>query len=315
MTWWRFVPILVVALALAVWNAPQDPVEVAAKPIDGAVHPRPVEGQPVVFPEASDAELRWGAAFFEDSARWVAGEGAVVERIETFHCRLDVKLEGRSSRLEGPVSLWYRAPGSFRLERESRAGTTTHILAGERGWLIHPDSHVEDLSASRAGRVEMADVRVTRDRFVDVLAAVTLLPMRQGSTGFSFAGYKRGSGTYAGNWIKLVRQPPGTRRVMCWLAYDRSDLDEVHTTWPGIVRVEDEGERGAWTEDLILKEWDSPLAERGAGRRFPRRIEAYAIDKSRDRTIPRRFLFAIVDDLQVNVPLEERLFEPPAEGE
>lgn len=331
MRWWLPLPVLVVAAGLAAWVAfgrsDDDPHlqedEIAGREDPGAKVGDPPVEEPVeeVVADRDDGgpAYAWGALFFDQAARWVEGDGPSVDRLETFRCSLAAKIELDTSRREGRIRCWYRAPDAFRQEVETHGGTTTHILRGRRGWSVDPEGRVEDLTRMPDGVQRLGQLHQGRSRVVDWFEFLTLRPLQGPEARFRFDGYKRGSGTYAGKWIKITRVHPGQRKIVFWLAYERvSGGDDVRATWPGIVRIEGagEGEHGTYTEDWILEEWDAPSSETWMGRRFPRRIEAYAIEKdAADRTVPRRFLFALVEDLQVNEPVEDRLFEPPDEDD
>ena len=110
-------------------------------------------------------------------------------------------------------------------------------------------------------------------------------------------------------------QAAGRPNISFWLAYTRDAQGEVVATYPGIVRVDGEPERGFPTEDYILGEWDSPHSQPRSFR-YPRRIEAYSLlSDPQGRSTPARFLFAIVEDIKINAGMDATRFQPPQPGQ
>ncbi len=264
---------------------------------------------PAAPPAKQDPALAWGARFFDDAIRYVARGRAAMPQVNDFYAKLDAKIELDTSRQEGLMRLWYKAPGMFRQELSTNGGTTTKILKGEEGWIRTPQGRVDSLAFTPEGQKTIKQLKDDRDRISDLASFLTLQALKGPGVTFHFDGYKKGSGTYAGNWIKITRRAPSKTNIVFWLAYERTGENSVRATWPGIVRVEGDPSKNYPTEDYILKEWDSQLSQTSREFRYPRRIEAYSILKdAQGRTVPTRFLFAIVDDIKINAGIDATRF-------
>jgi len=260
-------------------------------------------------PVQKDPSLVWGAKFFDDAIRYVARGRAAMPQVSDFYAKLDAKIELDASRQEGQMRLWFKAPGMYRQEIATNGGTTTKILNGEQGWIKTPQGRVDALAFTPEGQRTIKQLKDDRDRIGDLASFLTLQALKGPGVTFKFDGYKRGSGTHAGNWIKITRLAPGKTNIVFWLAYERTGENSVRATWPGIVRVEGDPARNYPTEDYILKEWDSPLSQTSRDFRYPRRIEAYSILKNaQGQTVPTRFLFAIVEDIKINAGIDATRF-------
>ena len=260
-------------------------------------------------PAQQDPALAWGAKFFDDAIRYVARGRISMPKVSDFYAKLDAKIELDSSRQEGQMRLWFKAPSMFRQEIATNGGTTTKILNGDQGWLRTPQGRVEAQAFTPEGQRNMKQWKEDRDRIADLANFLTLQALKGPGVTFHFDGYKRGTGTYPGNWIKITRRAPGKTNILFWIAYERTGENSVRATWPGIVRVEGDPARNYPTEDYILKEWDSPLSQTSRDFRYPRRIEAYSILKNaQGQTVPTRFLFAIVEDIKINAGIDATRF-------
>lgn len=271
---------------------------------------------PVAPPAQQDPALVWGAKFFDDAITYVARGRRAMPSVADFYAKLDLKLELDNSRQEGQTRIWFKAESTankamYRMELASNGGTTTKILNGDEGWLRTPQGRIQAQVFTPEGQRNIAQWKEDRDRIGDLASFLTLQALKGPGVTFRFDGYKRGSGTYAGNWIKITRQAPGKTDILFWLAYERTGENSVRATWPGIVRVEGDPARNYPTEDYILKEWDSPLSQTSRDFRYPRRIEAYSILYNAQReAVPTRFLFAIVDDIKINAGIDSSRFGP-----
>jgi hypothetical protein len=290
-----------------------------AAPFALAPTPSAAEGGPGVQPAAPSPAEALGQKYFDDAIRYVARGQTGIPQVRDFFVNLDAKLELDNARHEGPMRLWFQAPTFYRQELTFNNGTSTKILSADprvansdRGWIVTPAGRVQDLMLSSEGRQSIAQLKEDRDRLSDLTQFLTLQALKGPGVRFVFEGFKKGSGTYAGDWIKVTRQVPGRSNIMFWLAYVRDpQTGAVTATWPGIVRVEGEPQKGYPTEDYILQEWDFPGTEARTFR-YPHRIEAYSIlTDPQGRTVPTRFLFAYVKDIKINAGIDPARFMPP----
>jgi len=267
----------------------------------------PAPGQPA----QEDPALVWGARFFDDAIRYVSRGRPAMPTVTDFYAKLDAKIELDTSRQEGQMRMWFKTPSMYRTEIESNGGVTTKILNGDQGWIRTPQGRVDTLAFTDEGQRVIAQLKEDRERLSDITSFLTLQALKGPGVKFRFDGYKTGSGTYAGNWIKITRLAPGKTNIIFWIAYEKTGENSVQATWPGIVRVEGDPARNYPTEDYILKEWDSPLSQASRDFRYPRRIEAYSILKDRNgQMVPARFLFLIVEDIKINAGIDATRFTP-----
>ncbi|MHC5009382.1 MAG: hypothetical protein ACYTG6_00350 [Planctomycetota bacterium] len=263
-------------------------------------------------PPAQAPSNALGAKFFDDAIRYVARGQAGIPQVRDFYIKLDAKLDLDNQRHEGPMRLWFQSPTLYRQELTINNGTTTKILNGDQGWIINPQGRTQVLIMTAEGRQSISQLKEDRARLSDITRFLTLQALKGPGVTFSFDGYRQGSGTYAGNWIKLTRRVEGRSNILFWLAYARDQGGNVIATWPGIVRVEGDAQRGYPTEDYILKGWDDPRSQQRTFR-YPRTIEAYSILRDpAGRSTPARFLYATVDDIKINAGIDGARFQPPA---
>jgi hypothetical protein len=290
----------------------------AAAPCVLGVRAASAEGGPMAQPPAPSPAEALGLKYFDDAIRYVARGQAGIPEVHDFFVNLDAKLELDEVRHEGPMRLWFQAPNNYRQELSFNNATSTKILSNDprmpsadRGWIITPSGRVQDLMLSAEGRSSITQLKNDRDRLADLTKFLTLQALKGGGARFVFEGFKKGSGTYAGDWVKVTRQAPGRSNIMFWLAYVRDpQTGAVVATWPGIVRVEGDVSKGYPTEDYILREWDFPGTEARTFR-YPHRIEAYSIlTDPQGRTVPTRFLYAIVQDIKINAGIDPARFQP-----
>ncbi len=270
----------------------------------GAQPPAQPPGQP------ADPALAWGAKFFDDAIRYVARGKAAMPVVRDFYTKLDAKLELDTSRQEGQMRLWFLTPDHYRQELTTNGATTTKILARDAGWIRTPNGRVQNLAISAEGQASITQLKEDRDRIADLTQFLTLQALKGPGVNFRYMGTTSGSGTYAGDWIKVVREAPGRAKITFWLAYTGTGQN-MTATFPGIVRVDGDPAKGYPTEDYILKEWDSPRSQQQREFRYPRQIEAYSLLRGPDgRPAPTRFLWAIVEDIKINAGIDQSRFGP-----
>ena len=151
-------------------------------------------------------------------------------------------------------------------------------------------------------------------RIQDLTQFVTLEGLKGPGVQFEYVGSFEGSGVYAGVWLKVSRRSPDGRKITFWLAREKGADGHEHATWPGIVRIEGDAAQRLWTEDWVLKEWDSQRAKPRAFR-YPSKIQAWRSnpDPAQAKSDPpRRFLAAVIDDIQVNSGIPVTQFAPPS---
>jgi hypothetical protein len=263
-------------------------------------------------PPAQEPAHAMGEKFFDDAIQYVARGRGGIPQVNDFFVNLDAKLDLDEVRHEGPMRLWFQAPGLYRQELTLNQATTTKILNEDKGWIVTNQGRVQNLALSAEGRRNIEQLKEDRARLFDLTRFLTLQALKGPGVSFVFEGYKRGSGTYAGDWIKITRTVPGRSNITFWLAYARDQAGNVTATYPGIVRVEGDPANSYPTEDYILKDWESPQAQARTFR-YPRVIEAYSLlQNPQGQTQPARFLYAIVDDIKINAGVDVSRFLPPA---
>ncbi len=273
-----------------------------------AVH---AEGGAGVQP-GSDQSFTLGAKYFDDAIRYVAQGREGIPQVRDFYAKLDAKLDLDNVQHEGQMRVWFQQPGLYRQELTTNQATTTKILSGNTGWIRTPNGVVQDLIKSAEGRRTMTQLKDDRQRLGDLTQFLTLQTLKGPGVRFRYEGPRQGSGTYAGNWLKVTRLAPGKTNITFWLAYERNaQTGQTVATFPGIVRVD--GDRGGQfpTEDYILRDWSGTDANRAF--RYPRRIEAYSLLRNaQGQTIPTRFLWAMVEDIKINSGIDPTRFQRPA---
>jgi hypothetical protein len=269
------------------------------------------EGGPGVPPAAPSPDEQ-GGKYFDDAVRYVARGQAGIPAVRDFFVNLDAELDLDNARHEGPMRLWFLSPAFYRQELTFNNGTSTKILNSDHAWIVTPSGRTQDLMLSSEGRQSIAQLKEDRDRLSDLTQFLTLQALKGPGVRFEFEGFKKGSGSYEGDWIKVTRKVPGRSNIMFWLAYLRDpQTGAVTATWPGIVRVEGEPQKGYPTEDYILRDWDFPGAEVRTFR-YPHQIDAYSILTSpQGRAVPARFLSARVRAIKINAGIDPARFKPP----
>ena len=271
------------------------------------------EGGPAGQPGAQQS-YALGAKYFDDAIRYVAQGRAGIPEVRDFYAKLDAKLDLDNAKHEGQMRVWFQQPELYRQELTTNNATTTKILNGGMGWIRTPNGVVQDLFKSAEGRRTMTQLKDDRQRLKDLTQFLTLQTLKGPGVQFRYEGPRQGDGTYAGNWLKIVRIAPGKTNITFWLAYQRDEAtNETVATYPGIVRVDGDAAGQFPTEDYILKDWSGTDANRAF--RYPRRIEAYSLLRnSAGQTVPTRFLWAMVEDIKINSGIDPTRFARPGGG-
>lgn len=271
------------------------------------------EGGPAGPPaQPVDVNLQYGEAYFNQAIYFVARGQRGIPEVRDFYVKLNATLELDATRHQGPMRLWFQAPANYRQELTVDRATTTKILAGNDAWAMTSDGRVQALNLSREGIQSIKQLQEDRDRLTDLTQFLTLQALKGPGVRFRFDGFRSGSGTYEGEWIRVVREAPGKPNITFWLAYTRDAEGRATATWPGIIRVDGDPQAGYPTEDYILRNWDDPQSEARTFR-YPRNIEAYSILRGPSGQMqPTRFLAAIVEDIKINASIDPARFRPPS---
>jgi hypothetical protein len=274
---------------------PPPPAPPAGGPPAGA----PPAGMPPA-PGAPQVEMRpnfiEGMRLFDEAVHYVAKGQQTIPSITSFYASLDMKMElPEQPHLEGRMRVWFMDPDKFRSELSTNNDTTTKILNGELAWVVTA-SGVSRLHGTPDGAKDISDLKDMRERLKELSKFLTLKGLKGPGIGFEYMGPTTGSGTYAGEWIKVVRHSPGNSDITFWLAYGKDASGQMHATWPGIVRIAGDPAHKYPQEDYILKEWDSPQSQLREFR-YPRKIEAYQKETGKESV---RFLWAELQDIKLN---------------
>lgn len=260
--------------------------------------------------------LARGARFFDEAIAWVA-RGGTLGRARDLYAHLHAKWDLEDNHHEGDQVVWYAAPDKLRNELTAMQRTTTKILSGERAWVIAANGSSHRIHGTPGAENDLKQMKEDLVRVADLTQFLTLEGLKGPGIVFEHQGNFEGSGVYAGSWIKIARRSPDGRKITFWLAYDKNPATGALTaTWPGIVRVDGDIQAKLWNEDWILKEWDSPNAKPRPFR-YPYKIQGWRTnpDPAQARTDPpRRFLTALLDDIQINVGVPPTKFDEPPGG-
>jgi len=291
---------------------PPAPPVVPPAPAPAAPPPGPA---PAPAPTAGlDDALTRGARYFDQSIAWVA-RGGSLGKARDLYVHLDARWDLEDNHHEGPQSVWYKAPGSMRSELSALARTTTKILSGEQAWVIDASGVTHRIHGTPGAENDLKQMREDMQRVADLTQFLTLEGLKGPGVVFEHQGNFNGSGVYAGSWIKVARRAPDGRKITFWLNQDPDPATgEIRASWPGIVRVDGDASRKLQNEDWILKDWDAPVAAPRAFR-YPFKIQGWRSnpDPAMAKTDPpRKFLTAILDDIQINTGIDPAKFEPPA---
>jgi hypothetical protein len=308
-TWLRAVPLAALAAFLFLARGGAPVAHAADDPV-----PNPPCPLGETQPPASEVErLALGARYFDQAIQYVARGGALGQATDLY-VHLDARWDLEDNHHEGEQSLWYLAPDKMRNELKAVGTVTTKILDGSQAWVVRPGSppRVYRIHGTPGAERDLAQMKEDLVRVQDLTDFVTLQGLKGEGVTFEYQGSKIGSKDYAGCWLKVARRSPDGRKITFWLAYE-ADASGVRATWPGVVRVDGDAQRGLWTEDWILRDWDSPSAKRRAFR-YPFRVEAWRSNPDPEAARadpPRKFLTAVVDDILVNSSVDPAMFKPP----
>ena len=266
-------------------------------------------GQP-----GQDPTLVWGANMFDQAIRWVNDGKPGVNKINTFFTDLhDVQLDVEDTHQEGFLRLWFKAPDKFRQEwRQTRQLTrdtpiTTKILRGNQMWIIPTNKVPRRIHGTAEGAKAIKQLQQDRDRLADIAKFLTLEGLKGPTVTFKYLGPTSGTGTFAGNWVKVLRTFPGGANMEFFFAYEVNAQRRVSkVTYPGVVVVKGDAAKRQPTEAYVLSNW-----KRGPQFKYPGKIEAY----SRQDWVPgnqyKRFLLAFPNDIRVDLKLNPSTFANP----
>lgn len=257
-----------------------------------------------------------GEIYFDHAIRYVADGKAGIHNLTDFYADLQaVNFAVGQSRHQGHMRLWLKTPDKYRFElrerkdpRQPNQKITTKILDGGKMWIVHPDGREQRMHGT--GGTSAASIRQMQDdrrRLLDLARFLTLDGLKGPGVTFHDEGFTQGSGTFAGNWIRVRRKIQGGADVLFYLAHvaDPRDPRRRRATHPGIVKVEGNPATGEPTEYYLLKNW-----VRGPQFRYPAKILAYSEAKPGAR--PNLFLEANPVDVRINTGLQSSLFAPPS---
>ena len=290
-----------VALLVALVAAPA----VLSTPAGANEH---TEAPPRKPAEVKPAEVK-GDQLFRTAIDWVANGKTVIHTVSNFFAELeDVQMSWEDSRHEGHLRLWFQNPDKYRFEmRPQRASKerTTKLLVGNQMWVMTP-SGAKAMHKSPQGAGAIRQMRQDRERLSDLSKFLTLAGLLGKDVRFQYRGPRRGSGTFAGEWVQVDRIAPDGSIISFFFAYTRDARGGIaRATYPGVVTVTGDPTRGEPIEHFILKDWES-----GPYYRFPRTISGYA-KKAGAPGKPKRFLRASTHDLRINAKMPPTVFAPP----
>jgi hypothetical protein len=255
-----------------------------------------------------------GARYFDQAIAFVA-RGGTLGRAVDLYAHLDVKWDLEDNHHEGEQKVWFQTPDRMRTEIVAAGKAQTKILLGDKAWNILPNGTVRRVHGTPDAAPQMKQMAEDLVRVQDLTAFVTLEGLKGPGITFQFQGATKGDGLYAGNWLKVARRAPDGRKITFWLGMETAPDGSVRATAPGVVRIDGDPATGLWTEDWIFSDWDAPRAQ-PRPYRYPARLQAWRIhpDPAKVReSPPSRFLFAAVNDIQINAGIPPQVFTPPAE--
>lgn len=288
------------------------PFALLARPMHAADAPAPP------LPPAPSASLEdslmLGARYFDQAIAYVA-RGGTLGRAVDLYAHLDVKWDLEDNHHEGEQKVWFQTPDRMRTEIVAAGKAQTKILLGDKAWNILPNGTVRRVHGTPDAAPQMKQMAEDLLRVQDLTAFVTLEGLKGPGITFQYQGTTKGDGLYAGNWLKVARRAPDGRKITFWLGMETGPDGSVRATAPGVVRIDGDPATGLKTEDWIFSDWDSPRAL-PRPYRYPARLQAWRIDPdpAKQREVPpSRFLFAVVNDIQINAGIPPQVFAPPAE--
>ncbi|MDA1194281.1 MAG: hypothetical protein O2894_03785 [Planctomycetota bacterium] len=271
------------------------------------------EGEPA--PAAEQVDPSHGPIYFDQAVRYIADGKAGIHSLTDFFADLhDVSFSVGAQRHEGHMRLWLKTPDKYRFELRQKKNVnepgqriTTKILNGSQMWILHPGGDVQRMHGSGAdGAGAIAQVQDDRRRLLDLARFLTLDGLKGPGVTFLNEGFTTGSGTFAGNWVRVRRRLQGGADVVFYLAHeaDKRDPRRRRATYPGVVKIEGDPRTNEPTEYYLLKSW-----RQGPQFRYPTEIQAFS--QARPGAALDLFLHAWPADIRINVGLQSSLFEPP----
>ncbi|MFO0934348.1 MAG: hypothetical protein U1E39_16800 [Planctomycetota bacterium] len=289
------------------------PLAFLAPPLQAADAP-PLPPPPPAPTAGVEDTLMLGARYFDQAIAYVA-RGGTLGRAVDLYAHLDVKWDLEDNHHEGEQKVWFQTPDRMRTEIVAAGKAQTKILLGDKAWNILPNGTVRRVHGTPDAAPQMKQMAEDLLRVQDLTAFVTLEGLKGPGITFQFQGTTKGDGLYAGNWLKVARRAPDGRKITFWLGMETAPDGSVRATAPGVVRIDGDPATGLWTEDWIFSDWDAPRAQ-PRPYRYPARLQAWRIhpDPAKVReSPPSRFLFAAVNDIQINAGIPPQVFTPPAE--
>ena len=283
-------------------------------PTPGVPPPPPPPAAPPASPAAGlEDALAKGLRFFDQSIAWVA-RGGSLGKARDLYVHMDATWDLDDNKHQGPQAVWYVAPDKRRSEWTMLARTKTNILNGEKAWTLDQAGGVHRLHATKEAEAALAQMREDMTRVADLTQFLTLEGLKGPGVVFEHQGNFEGSGVYAGKWIKIARRSPDGRKIPFWLNQDPDpNTGEMRASWPGIVRVDGDAAKKLQNEDWILKDWDAPGAAPRAFR-YPFKIQGWRSNPDpamAKQDPPRKFLTAVLDDIQINTGIDPAKFAEP----
>lgn len=259
----------------------------------------------------------WGARLFDQAISWVNDGKPGVNKTDSFYADLhDVQLEVDDSHQEGYLRLWFQAPDKFRQEwRQTRQLTaqtpiTTKILRGERMWVVSANGVPRRIHGTAEGAKAVKQLQRDRDRLADIAKFMTIEGLKGPSVTFEYMGPKSGTGTFGGDWVKIVRTFPGGAEMEFFFAYEVAEVNGQKrvskATYPGVVVVKGDAARRERTEAYVLSNW-----KKGVQFKYPGKIEAFHRRDWVANDQYRRFLLAFPMDIRVNPRILPARFDDP----
>lgn len=248
-----------------------------------------------------------GDRFFRQAIAYVANGKDVVHNVTNFFAELeDVRMNWEDSHHEGYLRLWFANPDKYRFEMRSQRKSrdvTTKLLVGNEMWVISP-SGSKAMHKSAEGAAAIKQARQDRERLSDLSKFLTLAGLLGNNVKFVYQGPKRGSGTFAGEWLQVDRTAPDGSVIAFFFAYEKDAQGRIkRATHPGVVTVVGDPSKGEPTEHFILSDW-----REGQFFRFPGKISAYA---KKGPGAPKRFMLAFTRDIRINAKMPPTVFAPP----
>jgi hypothetical protein len=287
----------------------------------GAEDPKPADPRCSLGkspPPADEGErLALGARYFDHAIQYVARGGSLGKATDLY-AHLDAQWDLPENHHEGEQSFWYLAPDKMRTELKAMGSVTVKILDGSKAWTVRPQApegrRLYRMHGTPGAENELAQLKEDLVRVQDLTDFVTLEGLKGPGVSFEYQGSTVGTNVYEGCWLKVARRSPDGRKITFWLAYETDPAGGVRATWPGVVRVEGDSSKSLWTEDWVLRDWDSPSAKKRSFR-YPFKIEAWRQNPDPEvakTDPPRKFLTAFVDDILVNAGADPSRFDPEA---